>query len=436
MIKRSLGIAMAFIGVLVGASFASGREALQYFVAFGNWGVLGAILTSLAMMVSGVTILQLGSYHRAKEHTSVFVAISGPVTARILDVATMITLFCIGFAMFAGAGANLEQQFGWSVWIGAVIMLALVLATGLLDVGKVTFVIGAITPFIIVLIAIATLWTIFTAQPDFATLHEQAQEVPTTLPNWWVAAINNLGLNVIVVVSMAIVIGGNFLDSREVGIGGIVGGFVFLFLLAVLVGSMYLTVDVVMDSEMPTLAMITDIHPSLGVFMALAIYGMIYNTAIGMFYALAKRLTRGRPQYFYRVYVITVLIGFVLSFIGFSNLIGWVYPILGYMGILMMVIIGWAWLKNRSNLETETELRRRARELLVKRYENSESLTREERQELRSIAYNSNIPETEFIREIMTEVNSEEDPTDKIAVGTPHTEPAPPNQPSSPSQQK
>lgn len=427
---------MAFIGVLVGASFASGREALQYFVAFGNWGVLGAILTSLAMMVSGVTILQLGSYHRAKEHTSVFVAISGPVTARILDVATMITLFCIGFAMFAGAGANLEQQFGWSVWIGAVIMLALVLATGLLDVGKVTFVIGAITPFIIVLIAIATLWTIFTAQPDFATLHEQAQEVPTTLPNWWVAAINNLGLNVIVVVSMAIVIGGNFLDSREVGIGGIVGGFVFLFLLAVLVGSMYLTVDVVMDSEMPTLAMITDIHPSLGVFMALAIYGMIYNTAIGMFYALAKRLTRGRPQYFYRVYVITVLIGFVLSFIGFSNLIGWVYPILGYMGILMMVIIGWAWLKNRSNLETETELRLRARELLVKRYENSESLTREERQELRSIAYNSNIPETEFIREIMTEVDSEEDPTDKIAVGTPHTEPAPPNQPSSPSQQK
>lgn len=427
---------MAFIGVLVGASFASGREALQYFVAFGNWGVLGAILTSLAMMVSGVTILQLGSYHRAKEHTSVFVAISGPVTARILDVATMITLFCIGFAMFAGAGANLEQQFGWSVWIGAVIMLALVLATGLLDVGKVTFVIGAITPFIIVLIAIATLWTIFTAQPDFATLHEQAQEVPTTLPNWWVAAINNLGLNVIVVVSMAIVIGGNFLDSREVGIGGIVGGFVFLFLLAVLVGSMYLTVDVVLDSEMPTLAMITDIHPSLGVFMALAIYGMIYNTAIGMFYALAKRLTRDRPQYFYRVYVITVLIGFVLSFIGFSNLIGWVYPILGYMGILMMVIIGWAWLKNRSNLETETELRRRARELLVKRYENSESLTREERQELRSIAYNSNIPETEFIREIMTEVDSEEDPTDKIAVGTPHTEPAPPNQPSSPSQQK
>lgn len=354
---------MAFIGVLVGASFASGREALQYFVAFGNWGVLGAILTSLAMMVSGVTILQLGSYHRAKEHTSVFVAISGPVTARILDVATMITLFCIGFAMFAGAGANLEQQFGWSVWIGAVIMLALVLATGLLDVGKVTFVIGAITPFIIVLIAIATLWTIFTAQPDFATLHEQAQEVPTTLPNWWVAAINNLGLNVIVVVSMAIVIGGNFLDSREVGIGGIVGGFVFLFLLAVLVGSMYLTVDVVLDSEMPTLAMITDIHPSLGVFMALAIYGMIYNTAIGMFYALAKRLTVNRPEKFRLVFVAVTLAGFVVSFLGFSNLLGWVYPVIGYVGMVMIAAMVVAWFKGQRLLKKEEKVRDRLTDL-------------------------------------------------------------------------
>ncbi|MCF4006075.1 hypothetical protein L1O03_02630 [Corynebacterium uropygiale] len=410
MLKRSLEISMAFIGVLVGASFASGREALQYFVAFGNWGILGAILTSLAMMGAGITILQLGSYHRAKDHTSVFEAISGPITSKIMDIGTMLTLFCIGFAMFAGAGANLKQQFGWPEFVGAVIMLVLVLLTGLLNVDRVTIIIGAITPFIIVLITLGTLWTIFHAHPDFSTLNEQAQAIPTTLPNWWVSAINSVGLQVIVVVSMAIVIGGNFLDSREVGVGGIVGGFIFLFLLAVLVGSMYLSVDTVMETEMPTLAMITKIHPALGVIMSFAIYGMIYNTAIGMFYALAKRLTRGRRERFYPVYVITVLIGFVLSFIGFSELIGWVYPFLGYIGILIMIIIGWAWVKNRSSLETETELRRRARTLLAKRFEDKQQLTPEERAELRSIARHSNIPESDFIREILTEVDTDEDP--------------------------
>lgn len=408
MLKRSFGIAMAFIGVLAGASFASGREALQYFVAFGNMGVVGAICTALAMMISGITILQMGSYHRAKEHTSVFDAISTPIVSKLLDVATLTCLFCIGFAMFAGAGTNLEQQWGWPVWIGATIMLILTLLTGLLDVDKVTIAIGAITPFIIILLTIGTLYTVFTANPDWSHLNEQAQQIPTTLPNWWVSAINNVGLNVIVVVSMTIVIGGNFLDSKEVGYGGIMGGMFFLFLLAILVGGLYISVGPITETEMPTLAMIEQIHPWLGIAMAVAIYGMIYNTAIGMFYAFAKRLTRKNPEKFFLVYCISVLIGFVLSFIGFSNLIGWVYPILGYMGIAIMFIMAYAWIKNRKNLETETELRRRARALLQKRFEDKESLTEEEHQELVSIARNSSIPESTFIREIMTEVKSDE----------------------------
>ncbi|WP_448855152.1 YkvI family membrane protein [Corynebacterium camporealensis] len=419
MLKRSFGIAMAFIGVLAGASFASGREALQYFVAFGNMGIVGAVVTALAMMISGITILQLGSYHRAKEHTTVFDAVSTPIVSKLLDISTLICLFCIGFAMFAGAGTNLNQQWGWPVWIGAGLMLVLTLLTGLLDVDKVTIAIGAITPFIIVLLTIGTLYTVFTASPDWATLNQQAQDIPTTLPNWWVSAINNVGLNVIVVVSMTIVIGGNFLDTREVGLGGVMGGLCFLFLLAVLVGGLYISIGPVTEAEMPTLEMISQIHPILGMLMAIAIYGMIYNTAIGMFYAFAKRLTRKKPENFYKVYVISVLIGFVLSFIGFSNLVDWVYPFLGYMGIAIMFIIAFAWIKNRKKLESESELRRRARELLRKRFEDKDSLTEEETRELVAIARNSSIPESSFITEIMAEVDTD-DPDAQVQIGKFH----------------
>ncbi|WP_165243438.1 hypothetical protein [Corynebacterium lizhenjunii] len=405
MLKRSFGIAMAFIGVLAGASFASGREALQYFVAFGNWGIVGAVCTALAMMVSGVTILQMGSYHRAKEHTSVFDAVSTPLVSKLLDISTLTCLFCIGFAMFAGAGTNLNQQWGWPIWVGATIMLVLTLLTGLLDVDKVTIAIGAITPFIIILLTIGTLYTVFTATPDWTHLNQQAQQIPTTLPNWWVAAINDVGLNVIVVVSMTIVIGGNFLDTKEVGYGGIIGGLCFLFLLAILVGGLYISVGPITEADMPTLEMISQIHPWLGTAMTIAIYGMIYNTAIGMFYAFAKRLTSKHPQNFYKVYCISVLIGFVLSFIGFSNLIGWVYPILGYMGIAIMFIIGYAWVKNRKDLVSESKLRRRARFLLRKRFENDNHLSQEEMDELVAIARNSSIPESDFIAEIMSEVD-------------------------------
>lgn len=41
MLKRSAAIAMAVVGLIVGAGFASGQEMMQYFVAFGRMGIWG-----------------------------------------------------------------------------------------------------------------------------------------------------------------------------------------------------------------------------------------------------------------------------------------------------------------------------------------------------------------------------------------------------------
>ena len=91
------------------------------------------------------------------------------------------------------------------------------------------------------------------------------------------------------------------------------------------------------------------------------------------------------------------------------------------MGIAIMFIIGYAWLKNRKELQSEADLRRRARELLQHRFENDNHLSDEEMRELTAIARNSSIPESDFIREIMTEVDSDDVPDDmKIGDGKLH----------------
>ena len=41
MVKKVLRVAFAFVGVIVGAGFATGQEVMQYFVAFGAAGILG-----------------------------------------------------------------------------------------------------------------------------------------------------------------------------------------------------------------------------------------------------------------------------------------------------------------------------------------------------------------------------------------------------------
>ncbi|MBM0262757.1 hypothetical protein [Corynebacterium macginleyi] len=416
MIKRAIGISMAFIGVVVGAGFASGQEAMQYFVAFGDWGLWGIALAAALMMVTGVSILQLGSYFQAVEHTAVYNKIASPITAKILDWSTLITLFSIGFVMFAGGGSNINQQFpSIPVWVGGTVMLILVLLVGLMDVDRVTRVIGTITPFIIVFVVLATGYTILTANVDFASLNTWAiDNVNTSLPNWWLSALNYTGLNVMTAVSMSIVIGGNFLDNRAVGIGGLIGGFLYLILLALLVFALLFEAKDVNGEDMPVLKLITGIHPVLGILMTFVIYGMVFNTAVGMFYALGKRLTRNNPQRFYPVYAASCIIGFALSFIGFQSLVSNVYPILGYLGLLMIVVMVYNRFKNRGMLADESDRRMRAHALVARKLDPRQRFTKKNERELRMLAAASNMNTQEFIDNLAEDIHEELEEDDEL----------------------
>ena len=373
MVKQVLRVAFAFVGVVVGAGFATGQEIMQYFVAFGINGVWGAVLSAVIMSLMAMIILQLGSYFQANEHGEVFRRVSHPIFSRVLDIGVIITLFATGFVMFAGAGANMEQQWGIPVWIGAVIMVLVTIAAGFLDVDRVTTVIGSITPFIVGFILLASVYTLaFTDATPAAEQAAAVAEVPTTLPNWVVAAVNYVGFNLMVAVSMAIVIGGSLFNPRAAGAGGFTGGLIYSAMLLITTITLFHTVGTVATDAVPMLTVINRLHPWLGQAMAVVILGMIFNTALGMFYALGRRVTANHPEKFKIVYVALVLLGFALSFMGFQNLIGWVYPILGYIGLLLITVMLVAWLRGRERIGEETSRRKRIFRL-VRRGRNKEA---------------------------------------------------------------
>ena len=407
---------MAFIGVVVGAGFASGQEAIQYFVAFGNKGLWGVVLAAALMIITGVSILQLGSYFQADEHTAVYDRITGPIVSRILDWGTLATLFSIGFVMFAGGGSTISQQFeGVPIWVGGAVMLVLVLLVGLLDVDKVSSVIGAITPFIIFFVVLATGYTIIVTDVDWSWANDYAiNNVESPLNNWWLAALNYTGLNVMCAVSMSIVIGGNILDNRAVGIGGLIGGFFYLLLLALLVVSLYMVAPDVHEQDLPVLSLINNVNPILGYFMTFIIYGMVFNTAIGMFYAMGKRLTRKKPKLFYPVYAGACVVGFILSFIGFKQLVSSVYPILGWIGLLMIAVMVITWITQRDKITSESDRRVRARTLVKRRLDPREHFTKKNERELRKLAAASNMETEEFVSTVADEIHEELEADDEI----------------------
>ena len=409
MLKRALVIAMAMVGLVIGAGFASGQELLQFFVSFGLNGLWGVLISLVVMVIGSVAIMQLGSYLHAREHTAVFNRVASPAVAAFLDYAIMFGLFCLGFVMISGAGSNLNQQFGWPTWVGSVILLVLLIGMGFLDVDRVSKIIGLVTPMIIVLIILGAVVTFFNSDWDIDRLSQVAGTIehPLGAGQWWLAAINYVGLNLVCGGSMAVVISGSSLDTKAAGIGGLIAGIVFTLLLLAATTALFLNVDVVKDDDVPMLTLLYSIHPIVGLVMALTIYLMIFNTAVGNFYSLAKRMTRKKPDWFRPVYFVTVGIGFVFGFLPFDRLVNVVFPILGYLGIVLFVVLAVAWVRGRPLITTEENRRNRVRRLLAKRLDPREQYTRRDRAELHRIAAKSNISDRQLLISLVGEVEEE-----------------------------
>ena len=73
--------------------------------------------------------------------------------------------------------------------------------------------------------------------------------------------------------------------------------------------------------------------------------------------------------------IATVVIGYALSFIGFRELVSIMYPILRYIGFVMLLILAVAWIKEKSNIQGEKFLRRKMIRLITKKYDDNQEYT-------------------------------------------------------------
>ena len=365
--KDQIKIALAFVGLLVGAGTASGQELIQYFISAGVSGIWGVLISGVIMCVAGAVIFQIGSYFLATEHGGVFTKILHPIVSRAFDWSVTLTLFAMGFVMLAGAGSNLEQQFGLPTWVGSTIMLVLVILTGLLDVEKVSAIIGGITPFLVIAVVGAFVYTLMNFPSDFAHLNDIAVSLDSPVQPWWLSSLNYVGMALLLGVSMCLVIGGSHVNLRTAGRGGFFGGLLFSVLILMSSITLLANIEDIHGDSVPTQSLYTSIHPVLGLIMTFIIFAMIYNTAIGMFYALGKRVSSHRPEWYVPALIVVSLLGYAVSFIGFEGLMSFFYPLIGWAGLAMIILlVGW-WLKSRVRIARERDRRDRITDMVSER---------------------------------------------------------------------
>lgn len=329
-------MASAFIGVIVGAGFASGQEVLQYFTSFGHLGTAAAVVATALFAYLGMMLTMLGSRTQAHSHKSVIHQISGRYLGVIVDYIIIFTLFGVGVVMIAGAGSALNQQFGIPAYIGSVLMTLLMGATLMLKVEKVVALIGSITPFLVLALALICGYSLFTMDRTFSELAPIAESFESTLPHWLISAVNYVSFNIAVGAAMALVMGGAEPDERVAKWGGLLGGAGIGCLIMISHLAMFSQIDSIGGYALPLLKIIDGISPWLATGMSLVLFGMIFSTGAGMFYAFVARFVEMRTPKGNRFSVATLVIGFVASFAGFTKLVAFFYPLIGYLGLFLV----------------------------------------------------------------------------------------------------
>ncbi|MDE6189769.1 MAG: hypothetical protein K2G37_05750, partial [Clostridia bacterium] len=92
-VLKCLQISFIYIGAIIGAGFATGREVMLY---FGGGGVLGGIIAGLAMgILCGLFLLSAKSYRRLKNSDKLPVKIIFGIIKSLLWLCTLVSFVCM-----------------------------------------------------------------------------------------------------------------------------------------------------------------------------------------------------------------------------------------------------------------------------------------------------------------------------------------------------
>lgn len=398
MSKRIWSIALAYVGVMIGAGVSSGQDLLQYFVSFGAWGLIGVIVLGVLHVGFGRLMIALGSYYQSDDHSVVLAEISHPVIYRILDIALIITCFIFGFVMTAGAGANLNQQFGMPFWVGAFLCTALTIVVSFLDFKKIIGVIGVFTPMILVMIALIFMTNVLGRHWDLAEMNRISQTIQSPFSSVWMSVVNYFAVCVMSAIAMAFVMGGSIFKINEAEKSGAWGGFMVgvIFFITTLI--LFANSDKVVKSDVPMLAIAKEMNPIFATLYAFVIFGLIFNTVFSLYYALGKRFAAGSEKRFKFFVTAFSLSGFLVSFMGFRQLVAVMYPIIGYMGLLMLVVLVVASYRKKAKIRKEKEIRNHLLAIVEKAYDPDQDLTLQDKEKAEQLR-DASIIDNQTLRE-------------------------------------
>ena len=341
--KTNWQIAAAYVGAVIGAGFASGQELIQFFVRFGRLGIWGAALGGgLFMFLGGITIFLAKQYRLNNYRDLLNIKIGKRLTA-ITDWVIMLFLFLGTSVMLSGSGALFQEYLGIESWIGIIItelLLFFFLIAG--DEGFLWFNVLTVPLLIIVIlwVSLVSLATPPASIPSYGSIYNPNTWVSN---NWLISALLYVSYNMVNAVVILVALAGEKTDSG-VG-GGVAGGFILFSLVCCVTVALFVFQELIKGYQIPMLYLAFQVNERLFNLYGVVLWIAMLTTAMADTYGLCQRLHATWKIPCFIIMVMILILAIPFSMCDFATLIGRVYPLFGYLSMILVGILVYQGLK-------------------------------------------------------------------------------------------
>lgn len=335
----------AIVAYLAGAGFATGQEALQFFSAYGWQGALGACLLSLFFYLwFSYTVMQDGYLLSQKNHSS-FDGLEyycGKRLGFIFKLYTSIFMFLVVVIMISAAGSIFFEYYKMNVWWGRLLLTISSVIVVVLGMNNVVNLVSRIAYLLIIFaITISSIniidhWDAITASTLFLENHELAKAAPT----WYISGIIFSSMGGILLTPFLMRLGSISNSSKEASMAGIVGSCAFLISVGVMAYTILASIDQVYNKNIPMLVIAQNKVGGISILFSVILLLAVLSTAIPMLWLSSNAVVKNEKSIKFKM---TVIIFGIIALIGsnfsFKSLINVLYPISGYFGLVLFVLI-------------------------------------------------------------------------------------------------
>jgi len=327
-----------YAGAVIGAGFASGQEVMQFFTVYGIKGLWGVIVATMLLAYLGASILFLSVKYGTGNYLLLINNLSAPWVAKIFDLLSMVMLLAGLSVMLSGSGAVFSEYLNIAAWPGVLFLLftvGLVLTGGLAGVIRFNSVLVPVKIAAIIIISLLVLAMCKSGAPPVEGMRSSFFVSPG---NWFVSGVLYVSYNMILVLAVLSTLGDRVTSRRAVA-GGLVGGVVLGIAVGMLLLAQLKLYPTIANYKVPVLFMAGEIGDMLRIPVAILIWLAILTTAVANAHGLAARFAPPGSVKYKLVGVGCTLLALPLARLDFDRLVGTIYPIFGYAGLLMMFVL-------------------------------------------------------------------------------------------------